>query len=95
MSQKGQYRKPRQVLNKEGVPKIVESPQRSRRSRAHSRLASDGPKSIRNAVEATGWEQGGRDGGGSVGLEKLGGLVSLRRGFYKGGQHIVEIGDLR
>jgi len=46
MSQKGQYGKRRQVLNKEGFPKIIESPQRSRRSRAHSRLASDGPKSI-------------------------------------------------
>ena len=40
-------------------------------------------------MEATGWEQGGRDGGGFMGIEKLEGLVSLRRGFYKGGQHIV------
>ena len=48
-----------------------------------------GERRGRNAVEATGWEQGGRDGGGFMGLEKLEGLVSLRRGFYKGGQHIV------
>ena len=33
--------------------------------------------------------RGGRDGGGFMGLEKLEGLVSLRRGFYKGGQPFV------